>query len=147
MDFGETSDDEDVDDETFFFFSLSLSLACEKTRRGNCTALFLSPFFSSSLAPVERARSFVGRPKSDEYTNIDCFLREEERACCDLWCALTRTRNSFFQFFVFVTNRQRHLFKKRRPFPVSSLLPNFKRIIKIAHHSFMWERERERERA
>lgn len=59
--------------------SLSRSLVREKKRRGNCTALFLSPFSSSALAPVERARSFVGRPKSDEYTNIDCFLREEER--------------------------------------------------------------------
>jgi hypothetical protein len=137
VDFGETSDDEDVDDETFFFFSLSLSLACEKKRRGNCTALFLSPFFSSALAPVERARSFVGRPKSDEYTNIDCFLREEERACVVMRIRINKT---FFSFFCFCP--QRHLFKRR---PFLTLLPNFKRI-KIAHHSFMWERERERER-
>jgi len=59
---------------------------------------------------------------------------------------LTRIRNSFFHFFVFVTNRQTDKGTSSKNVVLSSLLPNFKRIIKIAHHSFMWERERERER-
>jgi hypothetical protein len=113
VDFGETSDDEDVDDETFFFFSLSLSLACEKKRRGNCTALFLSPFSSSALAPVV---VLLSGDRSDEYTNRLFFVLvcEEERACCEM-----RTRNSFFSFFCFCPQTTKAPLQKTSSFPHS----------------------------
>ena len=64
MDFGETSDDEDVD-ETFFFFSLSLWRA---RRNGEEIApRSFSPFSSSALAPVERAR--LSGDRRDTNTN------------------------------------------------------------------------------
>ena len=49
----------------------------------------------------------------------------------------------FFSFFAFLSTKGT---SSKNVCPFLTLLPNFKRIIKIAHHSFMWERERERER-
>ena len=106
MDFGETSDDEDVD-ETFFFFSLSLWRARRNGEEIAPRSFSLPSFLLLSL--LLSARVLLSGDR--KATNTDCFLREEERAC-----VVMRIRNAFFHFFIFCFCPQRHLFKKRRPF-------------------------------